>query len=113
MTVDRKQNSDQSQQVNRSGFLPNWAYWMTWIAFLITASPAWLSGFEMLMRSYGIPPAAATSSALTGSTVHGYTTGEIWLSTLVAELFILVVWRGRQHRYLYQNAGSQLPRPVR
>lgn len=99
MTVDRNQNSDRSQQVNRSGFLPNWAYWMTAIAFLLTTSPAWLSGFEMLMHSYGIPPAATAGSALIGSTVHGYTAGEVWLSTLIGELFILVVWRNRNRPY--------------
>ncbi len=99
MTDGGGRGSQSIPKSERSDYFPDWARWMTWIALLITASPAWLSGLEMLMRSYGIPPAATASSALTGSTIRGYTTGEIWLSTFVAELFILVVWRNRNRQY--------------
>lgn len=101
MTGSGVRRGQSIRRSERSDLFPDWAYWMTTMAFLITASPAWLSGLEILLRSFGIPSAATASFAVTGSTVPGYTTGEVWLSTLVAELFILVVWRGRQHRYLY------------
>lgn len=100
MTGSGAHGSQSIRRSERSDLFPDWASWMTWIAFLITASPAWLSGLEKLMRYYNISPATG-GTALTGSTVHGYTTGEIWLSTLVAELFILVVWRNRTRQYTF------------
>lgn len=111
MEYDWNHGGESIWRSERSDRFPVWARRMMTIAVLITTSPAWLSGLELLLRYYNLLPTAP--SPFIGSTIHGYTTGEIWLSTLVAELFILVVWRGRQYRQLYQNAGSQLPRPVR
>jgi hypothetical protein len=74
---------------------------MTAIAGILTVSPAIIAAVKNIIGLSEFWLLGASSPA-----VHTYTVNDVVLSTLVAEAYILLVWRSRQYNYL-SNARTE------